>query len=194
MTSKSEENYLFMQIVLVGAKNLWRTMIFSRMMGLDFQTIYEHTLGLDFFKTENFFNNKKINFRIFDIGGLKSYNSSFTTFVSNTNSFILVYDVTRRKSIEDLKYFLDLLSPNVYKNNNENKTNIIVGNKIESHERKISYEEGLNFANRYHIAFMEVSAKCNYNINEMLKYLMNCRFNKSKLSLKKKSLRKKSNF
>ena len=43
----------------------------------------------------------------------------------------------------------------------------LVGNKSDLEVyRKISYQEGLDFANKYNIPFIETSAKDSYNVNE----------------------------
>lgn len=44
---------------------------------------------------------------------------------------------------------------------------IIVGNKCDSSQREVSFEEGQALAERHHLPFLETSAKENVNIEEV---------------------------
>ncbi len=50
---------------------------------------------------------------------------------------------------------------------------MVLGNKFDlSENRQISYEEGINFAEKHKFLFIETSAKTNFNINEAFETLI----------------------
>jgi GTPase SAR1 family protein len=48
---------------------------------------------------------------------------------------------------------------------------VLVGNKCDKEDRKVSYEEGAKLAKEFHMSFFETSAKNNYNIMEVFTFL-----------------------
>ena len=48
---------------------------------------------------------------------------------------------------------------------------VLVGNKCDRDDRKVSYEEGAKLASEYKMQFFETSAKSNYNVNETFTFL-----------------------
>ena len=51
------------------------------------------------------------------------------------------------------------------------KSKILVGNKCDKSEKKLTEEEGKNLADEFNIHFFETSAKTGYNVNEAFEFL-----------------------
>lgn len=68
----------------------------------------------------------------------------------------LVYDVSNRTSFDRLEHWL--LEVDTYTTKQDAKK-ILVGNKIDSPHREVSFDEGMNFARRHKMLFIEASAK-----------------------------------
>lgn len=81
---------------------------------------------------------------------------------------MLVYDITDLESFQNLTTWLI----EIEKNANKNVCKILVGNKsdLES-ERKVSTEQGKEFALLYGMKFYETSAKNSYNVSDSFQAL-----------------------
>lgn len=75
---------------------------------------------------------------------------------------ILVYDVSNRVSFDRLEHWL--VEVDTYCTKQDAKK-ILVGNKIDSPHREVSYEEGMNFARKNKMLFIEASAKTSEGVN-----------------------------
>ena len=76
---------------------------------------------------------------------------------------MLVYDITELESFQNLNAWLI----EIEKNASKNVYKILVGNKCDMEsERKVSVEQGQDFANQYGMKFFETSAKDSTNVSE----------------------------
>ena len=76
---------------------------------------------------------------------------------------MLVYDVTRRETFDQLTRWLEEARQNA----NANMVVMLVGNKIDLEQRRVvSTEEGQKFAQDHGLLFIETSAKTGHNVEE----------------------------
>ena len=76
---------------------------------------------------------------------------------------IVVYDITDRDSFENLNSWLI----EIEKNASKNVYKILVGNKCDMEsERKVTVEQGKDFATQYGMKFFETSAKESTNVSD----------------------------
>ncbi len=52
-----------------------------------------------------------------------------------------------------------------------NAIKVLVGNKSDREDRKVSHDEGAELAKEFNMQFFETSAKSNYNVNETFTFL-----------------------
>ena len=75
---------------------------------------------------------------------------------------IMVYDITDRQSFNAVDEWIK----SIYEHTDDIVL-ILVGNKTDmADSRKISYDEGLQLAQKYKMGFLETSAKDNSNVKE----------------------------
>ena len=75
---------------------------------------------------------------------------------------ILAYDVTDDNSFNNIRNWMRQIETHA----SENVAKILIGNKADRQDRKITAEQGAALAEEFGIRFMETSAKNNLNINE----------------------------
>ena len=76
---------------------------------------------------------------------------------------MLVYDITDLESFQNLNTWLI----EIEKNASKNVYKILVGNKCDmENDRKVTYEQGKDFASQYGMKFFETSAKDSTNVSE----------------------------
>ena len=89
----------------------------------------------------------------------------------NNNGVLIIYDISKKESFEKINKYLDEVER--YANEQTKICKILVGNKMDKKEREVSEEEGKKFANDNKMAFFEISAKDNINIQQLLNFIAN---------------------
>ena len=107
--------------------------------------------------------NRTVRIQIWDTAGQEAFRSITRTYYKSSTCAFIVYDITDKKSFENVLTWLNECRDMCYKD----ILICLIGNKsdLES-KRVISYEEGKNFADENNLLFFETSAKNGTNIHE----------------------------
>ncbi|KAJ0032844.1 hypothetical protein NQD34_002925 [Periophthalmus magnuspinnatus] len=91
--------------------------------------------------------------------------------ISKGHAFVLVYSITSRQSLEELKpIYQQIVS---IKGSVESIPIMLVGNKSdEISQREVEQNQGEAQAKLWKCAFMETSAKTNHNVTELFQELL----------------------
>ena len=101
--------------------------------------------------------------QIWDTAGQERFRSIQASYYKGANGILVVYDITNRKSFESLNSWLI----EIEKNGNKNVYKLLIGNKSDlEDERKVSKEEGKEFAEINGMEFFETSAKEDYQVQD----------------------------
>ncbi|KAJ5073409.1 ras-like protein [Anaeramoeba ignava] len=105
----------------------------------------------------------------------EDYSNLIPLYAIETNTIIFAYSITSSDSFKQIGWYFELMEKgNVRKDEKEEKNSFarfLVGNKIDlEDQRQVSFQEGEEFAKRYGMFFMEVSAKNNENVDELFEY------------------------
>ena len=154
---------MIFKIVLIGDTSVGKTNILSKYLTDEFDPESKATVGVEF-GTKNFkIENNIVKVQIWDTAGQERYRSITNAYYKGAKGALLVYDITNKKSFDNLdKWISDL------KINGDEKISIVLlGNKsdLES-QRVISTEEGKDKAELFKFAFMETSALNGSNIEK----------------------------
>ena len=122
MADEEEKQSIPCKVVLIGESGVGKTSIISRYISNTFSSVLMATPGANF-TTKTIFlkdENQSIKFEIWDTAGQEKDRALAKVFYKNAAVCILVYDITRRASFEELKkYWIQELkgnaSPNVSK-------------------------------------------------------------------------------
>ena len=191
MSKKEKENREVIRITLLGNYEVGKTTLRNVFLDIDFSENILSTVGINKVDTKFKLNDgKEIKLIIWDTAGQERFHSIAITSVKNSQGIILVYDITNRKSFEDLNMWINDI------NNATDKASIILfGNKCDLQNRQVSKEEAEKFAKKNNIPYIETSAKLKLNINEGFSIVANDAYKKFGfaygLKLKKKKQNKK---
>ena len=115
----SEENMLNCKVVLLGETSVGKTSLISRYVNNTFETNGLTTTGASYAYKAIYLKqyNKSIKFEIWDTAGQEKFRSLAKVFYKNAAVCILVYEITRRASFEELKkYWIEEIKTNGSKN------------------------------------------------------------------------------
>ena len=103
----SEKEALQCKVVLIGESGVGKTSIINRYMSDTFSTVLTATPGASFTTKTVFLKdfNQSIKFEIWDTAGQEKYRALAKVFYKNAAVCILVYDITRKKSFDELKNY-----------------------------------------------------------------------------------------
>ncbi len=169
---------VFAKICLLGDGQVGKTSLRNRYMGKGVPGDYLPTLGADFASTQvNIpFNNteKSIRFQIWDLAGQPTFNQIRALYYRHTAGALLVYDVTDRNSLHNLRAWVQELTqhmatPSVKINILGNKSDLLGENTITALEAE-TYIAG-QIIPRFQQYLGEIdhfttSAKTGENVNE----------------------------
>ena len=110
------------KVVLIGESGVGKTSIISRYISNTFSSALSPTPGANFTTKVTYIAeyNQEVKFEIWDTAGQEKYRSLAKVFYKNSSVCILVYDITRKNSFDELKkYWINEIklngSPNLCK-------------------------------------------------------------------------------
>ena len=86
-----------------------------------------------------------------------------SSYYRGAHAIVIVFDVSDYNSFEHVDKWLS----DINKLAKENVIKLIVGNKSDLQERKVSFEEAKSLCKKYNIAYIETSAKDNVNTSTL---------------------------
>ena len=164
MTHKYD--HLF-KLLIIGESGVGKTCLLLRFTDDSFTANHLTTIGIDFkIKIINL-EEKQIKLQIWDTAGQERFRTITKTYYKGAHGIILTYDVTDENSFKNIRNWVKQIEQNAQ----NNVCKVLVGNKCDREDRKISYEEGAKLASEFKMQFFETSAKSNYNVNETFTFL-----------------------
>jgi small GTP-binding protein len=157
------------KLILGGEGGVGKTSMVHRFVENSFQTDYKSTIGTSIMKKECDFEGleSKVRFVLWDLAGQAQFKRVRQSYLSNAEAGILVYDVTRKDTLDNIENWFNEIkevSPKI--------SLILVGNKIDlTEDRVVSTEAGEEMAKKLNLSYIETSAKTGENINDAFKML-----------------------
>lgn len=158
-------DYVF-KVILTGPAAVGKTSLLQRFVHNKFSESYSLTIGVDFLSKQVEIENSEVaRLTIWDIGGQKRFEFMRSKFYNGANGALLVFDLTREKTFDQVKESLEVLRREAGKDVNF----ILVGNKadlIESVGRVIDQDKARSFAEDQGSFYIETSAKTGKRVEE----------------------------
>ena len=161
------------QLLIIGNSIVGKTSILTKYTSKAYTESYVATVGLDFFTKDESIDGKTIRIKIWDTAGQERYKAITKCFFQRAQGIIIVFDVTNKRSFDDLKMWIDSIkSQSKLTEDLENMPIILIGNKIDLPKRVIDKETALNFAKEQNLEYYETSAKTGEGIDNAIKELV----------------------
>ena len=107
---------------------------------------------------------------IYDTGGQEHFRAMNKIYYKKANVILLVYDITVIKSFESIKNYYSKTITEICP---KNIPIMLLGNKLDiENKRKVSQQEGIEFAQSNNYLFKETSCKTNENVIDAFEALI----------------------
>jgi len=151
------------KFIIIGASGVGKTAILKRLIDDIFVEESQSTIGVEFDSTMLTVDNKKVKLQIWDTAGQERFRSISKAYYRNAIGVILVFDLTDRKSFDELSTWLN----DVHTLCDANAVIQLIGNKCDLvDQRTVSLAEAESFAKRNQMHYLETSAKSGSYIND----------------------------
>ncbi|XP_030631707.1 GTP-binding protein Di-Ras1b [Chanos chanos] len=158
------------RVVVFGAGGVGKSSLVLRFVKGTFRDTYIPTVE-DTYRQVISCDKSVCTLQITDTTGSHQFPAMQRLSISKGHAFILVYSITSKQSLEELKpIYQQVLA---IKGNVENIPIMLVGNKSDETQREVETKDGEAQANLWKCAFMETSAKTNHNVTELFQELLN---------------------
>ena len=165
----SKEYDYIMKLILIGDASVGKTNILNKYLKNEFDPNSKSTLGVELGTKNVKIDNKIIKVQIWDTAGQERYKAITSTYYKGAKGAIIVYDITRKLTFDNIdKWIADLKI-----NGDENIMIFLVGNKSDlNNNREVSKDEGINKSEKYNVPFLETSALQGDNIDRVFEELI----------------------
>ena len=153
------------KVVLLGEAGVGKTSIISQFIDQNFQEDLQSSTGGTFSsKSFSYGGGKILKFEIWDTAGQERYRSLTKMFYRDANAAVLVYDITRKLSFEELQsYWVEQIKesapPNILL--------AIVANKSDLEEEDVDEGQARSYAQELGAIFCSTSAKSRHGIDDL---------------------------
>ena len=152
------------KIVLAGSKNVGKSSLISRFCDNVFDENMMDTIGVAFKRKHVSMKNEKIELSIWDFGGEEKYRSLFPSYVSGASAALILFDLTRKETVEDVQNWVEIIEENTV-----DIVKVLIGTKCDlKKERKVSKEESNEICKDFNFCkeAIETSSKTGENVEE----------------------------
>ena len=148
---------------MIGNSGVGKSCLLIRFTDDTFSDSYVTTIGVDFKIKTLDIEGKSCKLQIWDTAGQERFRNIISSYYRGAQGIMLVYDITDMESFQNLNTWLI----EIEKNASKNVYKILVGNKCDmENERKVTVEQGKDFATQYGMKFFETSAKESTNVSD----------------------------
>ncbi|XP_078527375.1 GTP-binding protein Di-Ras1 [Lissotriton helveticus] len=157
------------RVVVFGAGGVGKSSLVLRFVKGTFRDTYIPTIE-DTYRQVISCDKSVCTLQITDTTGSHQFPAMQRLSISKGHAFVLVFSVTSRQSMEELRPIYQQLLQ--IKGSVDSIPVMLVGNKCDDTHREVAAPEGEALAKEWKCAFMETSAKMNYNVKELFQELL----------------------
>ena len=158
-----------LKIVLLGESGVGKTSIISQLMEQEYNDEQTSTTGATFSTKTMNFGDKALCFEIWDTAGQEKYRTLARIFYKDAVIIIFVYDITKKKTFEELKnYWYGQIKDYGI----QNPILAIAANKSDLYDKEqVDENEAKAYANEIGAIFKSTSALSNTGIDTLFNHL-----------------------
>jgi len=166
------------KLIIIGESGTGKTCVANRYVDGEFSNNFFSTIGLDYKLRTIHHRGLRVKLQVFDTAGQCRFRSMCRQYYRACHGCFLVYDVTDRKSFEQIEAWMDLLRQNTPEEARK-LVPILVGNKVDCLDKDgqhlvkaVHTDEVMALAKKLGCRWFEVSAKENVGIDALFETLV----------------------
>jgi len=163
-----------LKIIVLGESGVGKTSLLIRYVENRFTLNTKSTIGANFLTKRIEVGDKVATCQIWDTAGQERFQGLGTAFYRGSDGVIFVFDVTQRKSFEELEQWKKAFLIQVGQEGNDKFPMIILANKVDLEDkREVSQKELRDWCSRQNLAWFETSAKEGANVDRAFEEIAN---------------------
>ncbi|GER25332.1 RAB GTPase 11C [Striga asiatica] len=163
-----EYDYLF-KVVLIGDSGVGKSNLLSRFTRNEFCLESKSTIGVEFATRTLQVEGRTVKAQIWDTAGQERYRAITSAYYRGALGALLVYDVTKKTTFENVNRWLRELRDHA----DSNIVIMLIGNKTDlKHLRAVDTEDAQGFAEKEGLSFLETSALEATNVEQAFQTLL----------------------
>jgi len=165
---KVEEELIEIKIYVTGSSGVGKTSILCQFIQGIFVEEYDPTIE-DVFRKITTLNDKKFLVDLNDsYHGGEEYQQLRDMPYRTSHGIIIVFDIISKRNFQEIKTFYD----NTLRiQDTDSYPMMVIGNKVDlDTEREVSYNEAMDFCQKFNIQYFETSAKTGFRVNEAIEH------------------------
>lgn len=154
------------KLIIIGDSGVGKSCFLLQFLDGDFKEDHNVTIGVEYGAKTLSLNGKSIKLQIWDTAGQESFRAITRSFYRNANAVILMYDITRSETFENL----DDWHHEITLNSDSDIIIFLVGNMkdLAEEEREVEISQGEKFSEEKKLdGFTEASAKTSEYVSEV---------------------------
>lgn len=166
--TEEKTDFIFKTIIL-GDLAVGKSSILRKLTKTTMHYNETPTIGVDFFTITSKISTKTSNYNIrmhfWDTAGHEKYQRLVKSYYNNNAICYVVFDVTKKSTFNSIDMWVKS-----FKNNttNPNAIIVIVGNKIDSPNREVSFDEANDYSKSIEAYYMEISSKKEIGLDKLI--------------------------
>jgi len=146
----AQQKKILLKIIVLGESGVGKTSLLIRYVENRFTFNTKSTIGANFLTKRMEIDDKVATCQIWDTAGQERFQGLGTAFYRGSDGVIFVFDVTNRKSFEELEQWKKAFLIQVGQEGNDNFPMIIVANKVDlADQREVSQKEMKDWCARH---------------------------------------------
>ncbi|KYR01237.1 Rab GTPase [Tieghemostelium lacteum] len=151
------------KFIMVGDSAVGKSNLLLQFIDKRFQPNSDYTIGVEFGSRSIMIDQTQIKLQIWDTAGQEKFRSITRAYYRGALCAMIVYDITRRESFENLASWLS----DCRKFSSSDVVIALVGNKCDLEaNRQVSIQEAQDFSKEHGLIFFETSAKTGQNVDD----------------------------
>lgn len=164
------------RILILGETRVGKSSFIRRLTGFKFMSQYSPTIGIDYAQKQFEVDGIQMLVHFWDISGDDSYFEVRNEFYSDSDGFLLIFDLTDRSSFNQIGRWIE----EGRKYGADFSSGIICGNKADQNKICVSNDEANSFAKRLGMYYFDISAKTGLRVDDACQKLLQVILNKMK--------------
>lgn len=151
------------KFIIIGSSGVGKTALMKRLVDNTFSNDSQSTIGVEFDSTTVEVDGNTVKLQIWDTAGQERFRSIAKAYFRNAVGVILVFDITERKTFDDVNMWLN----DVHTLCDPSAVVLLIGNKSDlSSSRVVTVSEAEKFASHHQIQYLETSARAGDNVKD----------------------------